>query len=258
MGILNLTPDSFSDGGRYASPRIAIDRAKRLVDEGADILDIGGESTRPGATPVSADEELRRIMPVLESLSAIIAVPVSVDTYKPKVMRAAIDAGASMINDVNALEAEGATEAVAKSDVAVCLMHKCGTPQTMQIDPQYDDVVAEVKTYLKHRIEVVASAGIASERIVIDPGFGFAKNTAHNLALLKHLDELKSLGVAVLAGLSRKSVLGKITQRKVHDRLYPSLAAALIAVAKGANIVRVHDVGATRDALDVYNSVEDA
>ena len=257
MGIVNVTPDSFSDGGRYDSPRLAIDQARRLIDEGADILDIGAESTRPGATPVDIQEELRRLLPVLEGLKDI-AIPISIDTYKPEVMRAAIDAGASMINDVNALEAEGAIAAVASSEVAVCLMHKQGTPQTMQVAPKYDDVLVEVKSYLARRINSVRDAGVVTERIVIDPGFGFGKNTAHNLTLLKNLSDLRSLGVALLVGLSRKSVLGKITQREVSDRLHPSLAAALLAVSKGADIVRVHDVAATRDVLDVYNCVGNA
>lgn len=257
MGIVNVTPDSFSDGGCYDSVQAAIDRARRLVDEGADIVDIGGESTRPGATPVSAGEELKRIIPVLEGLHDL-TVPISVDTYKPLVMREATLAGASMINDVNAFEALGALEAIANSEVAVCLMHKQGTPQTMQVAPKYDNVVSEVKSYLQSRVTVVSDAGVAKDRIVIDPGFGFGKNTTHNLTLLKELGKLKDLGVAVLAGLSRKSVLGKITQREVGDRLYSSLAAALMAVIKGADIVRVHDVAATREVLAVYNSVQQA
>jgi dihydropteroate synthase len=257
MGILNLTPDSFSDGGRYASSPAAIDQAKRLADAGADIVDLGGESTRPGAVPVELDEELRRVIPVLEGLSRL-SVPVSIDTTKPEVMRRAIIAGASMVNDVNALEEPGAIDAIASSQVCVCLMHKKGTPQNMQIAPEYDNVVAEVQSYLKERLCVVETAGVPKDRIVIDPGFGFGKNTEHNLLLLKHLKELKGLGVAVLVGLSRKSVLGKITQQAVGDRLYSSIAAALIAVMNGANIVRVHDVSATRDALEVFNSVERA
>jgi len=254
MGILNLTPDSFSDGGRYASSQAAIDQAKRFVDEGADIIDVGGESTRPGAVPVDIDEELRRVIPVLEGLSHM-PLPISIDTYKPEVMRRAIIAGASMVNDVNALEEPGAIDAIANSQVCVCLMHKKGTPQNMQIAPEYNNVVAEVRSYLTERLRVVVMAGMAKDRIVIDPGFGFGKNTEHNLSLLKHLKELKGLGVAVLVGFSRKSVLGKITQQAVGDRLYSSVAAALIAVMNGANIVRVHDVSATRDALEVFNSV---
>jgi dihydropteroate synthase len=255
MGVVNVTPDSFSDGGQFHSAQAAIAQAGRLIEEGADILDIGGESTRPGATPVPLGEELARVMPVLEALRGS-PVPISVDTYKPEVMRAAVAAGASMINDVSALEATGALEAIAQSRAAVCLMHKRGDPRTMQASPQYDDVVAEVKEYLRQRLDAANQAGIGRERIVIDPGFGFGKTTAHNLRLLRELPALKALGAPILAGLSRKSVLGQITRKPVGERMYSSIAAALIAVMKGATIVRVHDVAATRDALETWRAVE--
>jgi dihydropteroate synthase len=254
MGIINVTPDSFSDGGLNASPRLAADFAERLIADGADILDVGGESTRPGAQPVGPEEELDRVMPVLESLRGS-PVPVSVDTYKPEVMRAAIAAGASMVNDVNALRAPGALQAVAGSDAAVCLMHMQGEPRTMQDNPQYGDVVAEVREFLAERVRAAERAGISRERIVADPGFGFGKRTEHNLALLRRLEALGGLGVPLLVGLSRKSVLGGITRREVGERVHASVAAALLAVAKGAAIVRVHDVRATRDALAVWSAV---
>jgi dihydropteroate synthase len=255
MGVVNVTPDSFSDGGQFHSAQAAVAQAGRLIEEGADILDIGGESTRPGATPVPLGEELARVMPVLEALRGS-PVPISVDTYKPEVMRAAVAAGASMINDVSALEATGALEAIAQSRAAVCLMHKRGDPRTMQASPEYDDVVAEVKEYLRQRLDAANQAGIGRERIVIDPGFGFGKTTAHNLRLLRELPALKALGAPILAGLSRKSVLGQITRKPVGERMYSSIAAALIAVLKGATIVRVHDVAATRDALETWRAVE--
>ncbi len=254
MGIINVTPDSFSDGGVSASPRLAADLAERLVSDGAHILDVGGESTRPGAQPVPLQEELDRVMPVIEGLKGC-PVPVSVDTYKPEVMRAAVAAGASMVNDVNALRAPGALEAVAATDAGVCLMHMQGTPQTMQEDPRYGDVVAEVRAFLAERVRTAERAGIGRERILADPGFGFGKKSEHNLALLRRLDELRALGVPLLVGLSRKSVLGGITRREVGERVYASVAAALLAVAKGAAIVRVHDVRATRDALAVWEAV---
>lgn len=256
MGIINVTPDSFSDGGLNTSPRLAADFAERLVVDGADILDVGGESTRPGAQPVGLQEELDRVMPVLETLRGC-PVPVSVDTYKAGVMRAAIAAGASMVNDVNALRAPGALEAVAGSKAGVCLMHMQGEPRTMQDNPQYTDVVAEVREFLTERIRACEAVGIARERIVADPGFGFGKRTEHNLALLRRLDALRELGVPLLVGLSRKSVLGGITRREVGDRVHASVAAALLAVLKGAAILRVHDVRATRDALAVWEAVRE-
>lgn len=255
MGIVNVTPDSFSDGGRFGSIEAAVRQAQQLMDEGADILDIGGESTRPGAAPVAAAEELDRVLPVLERI-ADSPVPLSIDTYKPEVMVAALAAGASMVNDVKALREPGALDAVVRSDAAVCLMHMRGTPQTMQLDPKYGDVVGEVCAFLHDRIAACEAAGIDRERIVIDPGFGFGKTKAHNIDLLRHLDKVTALGLPVLAGLSRKSVLGTITARNVGERVPSSVAAALVAVYRGAAIVRVHDVGATRDALAVYGAIE--
>ena len=255
MGIVNVTPDSFSDGGRFGSVEAAVRQARQLMDEGADILDIGGESTRPGAAPVPAAEELDRVLPVLERI-ADSPVPLSIDTYKPEVMVAALAAGASMVNDVKALREPGALDAVVRSDAAVCLMHMRGTPQTMQLDPKYGDVVGEVCAFLHDRIAACEAAGIDRERIVVDPGFGFGKTKAHNIDLLRHLEKVAALGLPVLAGLSRKSVLGTITARNVGERVPSSVAAALVAVYRGAAIVRVHDVGATRDALAVYGAIE--
>jgi dihydropteroate synthase len=255
MGVVNVTPDSFSDGGRFLDPQAAVARANTLISEGADIVDIGAESSRPGARGVSAEEELSRLMPVLEGLRDCPA-PVSVDTAKPEVMRAAIAAGAAMINDIGALRAPGALEAVAASDVAVCLMHMQGEPRTMQQTPSYRDVVAEVGAFLAERVAAAQGAGIARERIVIDPGFGFGKSVEHNFELLRRLDRLAGLGLPVLAGWSRKSTLGAITGRRADERLAGSLAAALLAVERGAKIVRVHDVAATRDALQVLAALE--
>ena len=256
MGIVNVTPDSFSDGGRYVSSDAAIAHAQQLIADGAAMLDIGGESTRPGAAEVGEQEELDRVLPVIEGLRGC-EVPISIDTWKPVVMRAAIKAGASLVNDVNALQARDALQAVADSDAAVCLMHKQGAPQTMQQQPQYVDVVAEVSNFLRARIAAAEAAGIARARIVIDPGFGFGKTLAHNLNLLRHLDALCALGVPVLAGLSRKSMLGAITGREVEDRVAASIAAALLAVQRGAAIVRVHDVRETVDALKVWRAIEE-
>ena len=249
MGVVNVTPDSFSDGGRFEDAETALAHAHKLLEEGADILDVGGESSRPGAAPVSADEELRRILPVVRQLRD---APVSVDTRRPEVMRAVLDFGASMINDIEALTAPGALEAVAGSDCAVCLMHKKGEPATMQRDPHYEDVVAEVKSYLDERVKAARAAGVAADRIVVDPGFGFGKTVDHNLILLKHLRTLSSL--PVLAGLSRKSSLQKITGRAVGERLAGSLALALLALQGGAKILRVHDVKETRDVIAVWEA----
>ncbi len=254
MGVINVTPDSFSDGGKYAMAEQAVAHARALIDEGAHILDIGGESTRPGALPVTLEEERRRVLPVLEGL-ADCGVPVSVDTQKPELMHEAIAAGASMINDINALTVPGALEAVAGTSAAVCLMHKQGDPQTMQQAPHYGDVVKEVGKYLAMRMAAAEHAGIKRERLVIDPGFGFGKTFEHNLELLRELAQIATLGVPVLAGLSRKSMLGKITGRQPGDRVFSSIAAAVIAVENGARIVRVHDVAPTRDALAVWAAV---
>lgn len=256
MGIVNVTPDSFSDGGHHASTQAAIVHARRLIAEGADILDVGGESTRPGAAVVGEQEELDRVLPVIEGLRDI-PVPISIDTYKPAVMRAALAAGASMVNDVNALQSEGAIDAVLLSDAAVCLMHKQGNPDTMQHRPVYRNVMEEVGTFLRERIAVLEVAGVTRERIVIDPGFGFGKTIEHNLELLRHLDALNDLGVPILAGLSRKSMLGAITGRDVDDRLVASVAAAMMAVQRGASIVRVHDVRETVDALKILQAVKE-
>lgn len=254
MGVINVTPDSFSDGGLYLSAAAAVAHARQLIAEGADLLDVGGESTRPGAAPVTLDEERRRVLPVLEAL-ADAGVPLSVDTQKPELMREAVAAGAAMVNDVNGFEAPGALQAVAESACAICIMHKQGSPQTMQQAPQYADVVIEVRDYLQQRIAAAEQAGISRERMVIDPGFGFGKTLDHNLALLRRLDELAALRLPVLAGLSRKSMIGKLTGRDAGDRVAGSVAAALLAVQHGAAIVRVHDVAATRDALAVWNAV---
>ncbi|MBC7787160.1 MAG: dihydropteroate synthase [Methylophilaceae bacterium] len=251
MGVVNVTPDSFSDGGQYASTNKAVEHALQLVEEGASILDIGGESTRPGATPVGLDEELARVILVIEKLAKIVNIPLSIDTYKPKVMQAAIDAGISIVNDINALQAPGALEVVANSDVGVCLMHMQGSPQTMQIDPQYDDVVAEVSAFLTARFNIVMQAGISSSRILLDPGFGFGKRTMHNIALLKQLAQLRQIGQPLLVGLSRKSVLGQVLGDNKTDRVAASIAASVVAAINGANILRVHDVRATVDALKV-------
>jgi dihydropteroate synthase len=251
MGVLNVTPDSFSDGGMYRDPRAAAARARKLLGEGADLVDVGGESSRPGAAPVAEAEELGRVLPVVQALSD---VPVSVDTRRPGVMRAVLAAGASMINDIGALEAPGALEAVAASGCGMCLMHKQGDPATMQEDPRYGDVVAEVRDYLARRIAACEAAGIARERIAADPGFGFGKTLQHNLALLKRLPELAALGVPLLAGWSRKSSLGRITGRDAPERLASSLAAALLALLGGARILRVHDVKETRDLVLVWDA----
>jgi dihydropteroate synthase len=255
MGIVNVTPDSFSDGGLHLQRDAALAHAQQLIAEGADILDIGGESTRPGARPVSVQEELDRVLPIIEGLRGAL-VPISIDTCKLEVMQAAIATGAQMVNDINALQDAAAMNAVASSNVAVCLMHKQGNPQTMQAQPHYQNVVAEVSAFLHARIAAAEAAGIQRKRIVIDPGFGFGKTLAHNLALLRELKKLAELGVPVLAGLSRKSMLGALTGQDVAQRLPASVAAALIAVQHGANIVRVHDVRATVDALKVWRAVE--
>lgn len=254
MGIVNVTPDSFSDGGRHLLRDAAIAHAQRLIAEGADILDIGGESTRPGAQNISVQQELDRVLPVIEGLRHC-AVPLSIDTCKAEVMRAALAAGVHMVNDINALQQAEALQAVVASDAAVCLMHKQGQPQTMQIEPHYENVLTEVMDFLHARVAVLESAGVARNRIVVDPGFGFGKTLAHNLSLLQNLQKFSALGVPLLAGLSRKSMLGALTGQDVNNRLSASVAAAIIAVQKGASIVRVHDVRATCDALKIWQSV---
>lgn len=255
MGVLNVTPDSFSDGGRFAALPAALAEAERLASEGAAIIDVGGESTRPGAAPVAVDEELRRVIPVIEHLVERLAVPVSVDTSKPDVMRAAIAAGASMINDVTALRTPGAIETVAESDVALCLMHMQGEPRSMQQAPRYMDVLAEVRDFLHGRVARCVEAGISVSRLVIDPGFGFGKTLEHNLELLRRLPELVAVGYPVLVGLSRKSMIGKLTGRAEGERLGGSLALATLAVLSGARIVRAHDVGPTIDAIRIVAAV---
>ena len=255
MGVLNVTPDSFSDGGRFQDIGQALAHAHRMIEEGAALIDIGGESTRPGASPVDAEEELRRVLPLVNSLARKISVPISVDTTKPSVMRAVIDAGAGMINDVLALRTPGALEAVADSRAATCLMHMQGEPRTMQVEPHYEDVVREVHDFLKERRDACVAAGVGGDRIVVDPGFGFGKTTAHNLALLSNLDRLLDLEVPVLAGLSRKSMIGKITGRQIDQRVHGSIALATIAILKGARIIRAHDVAPAVDAVKVATAV---
>ena len=255
MGIVNVTPDSFSGDGR-ALADAAIVHGMKLAEEGADLLDVGGESTRPGAEPVSVDDEIARVVPVIEALAKRTELPISVDTSKPEVMRAAVAAGAGMINDVYALRREGALDAAAELKVPVVLMHMLGEPRTMQDDPHYDDVVSDVRRFLAERIFACEMSGIDKKRIVADPGFGFGKTLEHNLALLANLDQLAALGVPLMAGLSRKAMVGTLTGREKHaDRAAGSAAAAMVAVQKGAAIVRVHDVAATRDALAVWEGV---
>ncbi len=254
MGIVNVTPDSFSGDGLASDTARAIDYARAQIAAGADLLDLGAESSRPGAVPTPLDEELRRLMPVLAALTGC-GVPISVDTYKPEVMRAALAGGASMINDIYGLRMHGALAAVAASDCAVCLMHMQGEPLSMQSGPDYQDVVAEVRRFFCERVSVAQAAGIAQDRLVLDPGFGFGKSLAHNLQLLRGLSTVGVDGLPLLAGLSRKSMLGAMTGRPVGDRLSASLAAALLAVQGGARIVRVHDVAATRDVLAVWQAV---
>jgi len=256
MGIVNVTPDSFSDGGEHASAESAIAHGLRLAEEGADVLDVGGESTRPGAADVPLEEELRRVIPVIEGLAGATSLPVSVDTSRPEVMRAAVAAGAGMINDVRALRHDGALEAAAALGVPVVLMHMLGEPRSMQGAPQYEDVVAQVHRFLAERIFAAEMAGIDKKRIVVDPGFGFGKTLEHNLALLANLERFAELGVPLLAGLSRKRSIGDLTGREdPRDRVHGSVAAHLVAAQRGARLLRVHDVAATVDALKVWNAV---
>ncbi|TLY71264.1 MAG: dihydropteroate synthase [Gammaproteobacteria bacterium] len=256
MGVVNVTPDSFSDGGRFFSVGAAVEHGLRLAQQGAALIDVGGESTRPGAEPVGTEEELRRVVPVIERLRAGTTAIISVDTSKPEVMRAASAAGAGLINDVRALREPGALAAAAASGCAVCLMHMQGEPRTMQRAPSYADVVGEVRTFLAGRVAESIAAGLTPERLVVDPGFGFGKTLEHNLALLRRLGELAADGPAVLVGLSRKSMLGTLTERAAGERVYGSVALAVIAALNGARIIRAHDVAATVEALKVTAAVQ--
>ena len=251
MGIVNVTPDSFSDGGRYVDSVAAVTHALRMIDEGAGLIDVGGESTRPGAPSVSVETEIERVVPVIEALAARTKIPISIDTSKPAVMTAAVHAGASMINDVRALREPGAMQAAARTDAAICLMHMQGEPRTMQSDPRYSDVVAEVRDFLRERTEACLASGIAKNRLVVDPGIGFGKRLEHNLALLAGLPAVTALGWPVLIGVSRKSMLGTLLGRAVDERVAGGVAMATAAVLAGASIVRTHDVAATVDAVKV-------
>jgi dihydropteroate synthase len=256
MGILNVTPDSFYDGGDFVSPEHAITHAEQMLLDGADIIDIGGESTRPGAEAVSEQEELDRVVPVIEAIKQRLSVIVSIDTSKPVVMREAVAGGAGLINDVMALQAPGAVETVSTLNVPVCLMHMQGEPRTMQQDPHYADVVADIMSFFEQRADECVAGGIAKERLLLDPGFGFGKTLEHNLTLLKYLGEFMHIGLPLLVGISRKSMIGSILDdAPVNERLYGSLAAAVLAVGKGASIVRVHDVRPTVEALKVVDAV---
>jgi len=251
MGVINVTPDSFSDGGRYADSVAAVTHALRMIDEGAGLIDVGGESTRPGAPSVSVETEIERVVPVIEALAARTKIPISIATSKPAVMTAAVHAGASMINDVRALREPGAMQAAARTDAAICLMHMQGEPRTMQSDPRYSDVVAEVRDFLRERTEACLASGIAKNRLVVDPGIGFGKRLEHNLALLAGLPAVTALGWPVLIGVSRKSMLGTLLGRAVDERVAGGVAMATAAVLAGASIVRTHDVAATVDAVKV-------
>ncbi len=255
MGVVNTTPDSFSDGGRFATLDAALAHARELIGEGADILDIGGESSRPGAAEIDAATEIERTAPLITAIRDFSDIPISIDTSKPEVMRAAVAAGAGMINSIWALRHDGALAAAAELDVAVCLMHMQGTPATMQREPRYGDVVAEVKAFLAERIDAALAAGIRREHLVIDPGFGFGKTIEHNLRLLAALAEFRQFGVPLLAGLSRKQMIGTILDKPVDQRLYGSLSAAVIAALLGADILRVHDVAATVDAIKLVRAL---
>lgn len=256
MGIVNVTPDSFSDGGQYFSVDKALIQARKLVDEGAAIIDIGGESTRPGSSPVEVDEEIRRVLPAIQAISSELDVVVSIDTMKADVMRAAVDAGAGLINDVNALRSNGALQAAAELNVPVCLMHMQGSPQTMQQSPHYDDVLAEVMTFLKQRVTACENAGIARDKLLLDPGFGFGKRAKHNLRLMKHLQTFMTLNLPLLVGVSRKSIVGEMLNVSVDERLSGSLALASIAVWQGAKIIRSHDVRETVQAVRLCQYVQ--
>jgi dihydropteroate synthase len=256
MGVLNVTPDSFFDGGRYFEPSVAIAHGVSMAEQGADILDIGGESARPGALPVSLQEELDRVLPVVETLRHQVEIPISIDTSKPEVMRAAVAAGAAMINDVNALRSPGALTAAAEMGVPVCLMHMQGQPRDMQHQPSYRNVIEEVLEFLQARVDAALEAGLLPHQLVLDPGFGFGKTLAHNLELLNRLDQLVGLGYPVLAGLSRKSMLGRILKSEDEDRLAGSLTLAILACQQGAHMIRVHDVEPTLQALRVLEAAK--
>jgi dihydropteroate synthase len=254
MGILNVTKDSFSDGGLYLNPENAKQQAQKMIEAGASIIDIGGESTRPGAVPVTIDDELNRVIPIIEYVSQL-NVPISIDTNKPEVMQAAVAAGASMVNDVWALQKAGALEMAAKLDVPICLMHMQGSPQTMQDKPKYDDVVDDIIQFFKERISSCEAAGITEEQLILDPGFGFGKTLEHNLAMLKRLSEFNVLKRPILAGLSRKSMIGAIINKPADQRVSASVALAILAWQSGASFIRVHDVAETKDALDMVTAV---
>lgn len=256
MGILNVTPDSFSDGGKFLRPEDAVTQAAKMIEDGADLIDIGGESTRPGSKSVSQDEEMARVMPVIEAIKARFETIISLDTSKPSVMAEGIRLGVDWINDVLALQEEGALEVVAKSKVKVCLMHMQGKPRTMQVEPVYHDVVAEVGEFFKERLEHCLKHGIASDRVVLDPGVGFGKTLAHNLEIVRNLSSFSVFGCPILIGVSRKSLIGQVTGAKIHERLPGSLALAAYAAGKGARYFRVHDVKATRQALDMLAALE--
>lgn len=256
MGVINVTPDSFSDGGQFYSSSQAVEHCRRLIDEGADILDIGGESTRPGAADVSADEELQRTIPIIEQIRQFSDIPLSIDTSKPEVMLAAQGAGANLINDVWALRRPGALQAAAQTGLPVCLMHMQGDPQTMQDQPAYEDVVREVKSFLQQRLFVAQQAGIESENLIIDPGFGFGKSLQQNLRLIQAIPEFKSMGYRLLVGLSRKSMIGELLDKPVDQRVFGSVSAAVICAMLGADIIRVHDVTETREALSIVQAVQ--
>ncbi len=251
MGILNITPDSFSDGGQYLDFDQALKRAETMIEEGADIIDIGGESTRPGSDPVSVDEELKRIIPIIKALKKYSNIVISVDTYKPRVMEQVIDMGVAMINDVFALQQPGAIEVIKKSNVGICLMHMQGTPKTMQLNPTYQDVVNEVKLFLEERANSLIAEGVKTERIILDPGFGFGKTFEHNISLLQNLESFQTLKFPLLVGLSRKSFIRKILSGDHDDHLSGSISAAILSIAKGAKIVRVHDVKETQSAIKI-------
>ncbi|MGE4348993.1 MAG: dihydropteroate synthase [Candidatus Berkiella sp.] len=256
MGVLNVTPDSFYDGGHFHSLENALKRAEQMVAEGVDIIDIGGESARPGALATTIDEELQRVIPVIEVLRKELVVPLSIDTRHTRVMKYAIESGATMINDVMALQDEGAVAYAASVQASVCLMHMQGLPHSMQANPQYKDVMDEVYQFLQHRIEICEASGIAKDNIYIDPGFGFGKTLNHNLMMLGQLSQFKKLGCKILVGLSRKSMFGKILNVEAEDRLFGSLGAAMLALLQGADIIRTHDVRATKDILEVYQAVK--